>query len=767
MACNSHTLRVRGAAVVAVLSMLLLTGCQDFFASGWGLNVSGQVGDGTAETTSVPVAVNTTGTLMDKTITQVSAGYSHTCALTSLGTVACWGSNTWGELGVPGIPQSLTPVDIVAPAVVAGKALTNIGTGYGTTCVVAFDGTTACWGWQGAAQITGQIAAGTVVEVSVGRAHSCVLTSTGTAACWGSNAQGQLGNGTFIDSSTPVAVTLTGALAGKTLRQITAGDDHTCAVTTDGGAFCWGSNASGELGNNRTVNSPVPVGVNTAGLLAGKRVEQISAGQNFTCAALSDATAACWGTNARGQLGAPGVVDRSTVPVAVDASGPLAGGGVAAVSAGSWHACALTDDGLAACWGYQNMGQLGDGVDLATLPPDSVSKVPVAVVDSLKAPFAMLDAGSFHTAGINRQIPPATYVPIPQKRLLDTRVATPSGPPAPLQPGGRITLDLSNVVPAGTTAVSYNVTATGQTASGYLAVTPGWTTGGTSTLNWTAPQQTIANGYITTVSADRRLDIALTSAGTAHVVFDIIGYFTPEPDAASTVLSPANSRVYQFDNGSPPLAPGASMKVSLGGETPVTPTAASINVTVTGTVGPGVVTVASERAVGTSTVNWSGANQTVANAVITDVADDGTFTVTNNGTTPARLAIDLTGTFAPLAEGASGAYYYPLNPSRTVDSRVAGQPLRAGQTRINSFPVPPDAAALVVNSTVTGTEGTGYLSVTPLNVVVPFTSAVNWFVSPSTVANGAVFASTGHATLVYVGGQYGSHYVFDLGGYFR
>lgn len=768
MACNNQSVRARSAAAVAVLAMLMLTGCEGMFASGWGLNVSGQVGDGTAETTSVPVVVDTSGVLGGRTVTQISAGYSHSCALTSEGVVACWGSNTWGELGVPGVPQSLTPVRIVPPPLLERKVLTNVSAGYGTTCAVAADGTTSCWGWQGETDITGKIAAGTVVQVSVGRAHSCVLTSAGSAACWGTNTDGQLGDGTFISSTTPVAVTMTGVLSGKSLRQITAGDDHTCALATDGTAACWGSNAHGELGNNQTSASAVPVAVNTAGVLAGKTVRQISAGQDFTCAGVSDGSAACWGWNERGQLGNPAAVGMSAVPVTVDTSGPLAGDDVVAVTAGGWHACALHGDGQAACWGYQNMGQLGDGIDVATLPPNSFSAVPVPVVDSLQVPFQFLDAGGFHTSAINRQIAPSTYVPLAPERVLDTRQATPQRPAGPLAPGGRLTVDLSDVLPVGATSVSYNVTATGQTASGYIAVTPAGVTALTSTLNWTRAQQTIANGYITPVSGDRRLDLALTSTGSAHVVLDITGYFTPQDTAESTVLSSAVRRLFRFGDAEPPLNPGESLTVQLDSEDdPVPPSAAAINVTVTGTVGPGVVSVAAQRSVTTSTVNWSGPNQTVANAVITDVAPDGTFTVTNNGPTPARLVIDLTGTFAPVALGAEGARYYPVVPARTMDTRVDGGPLVAGQTRINTFPVPLDATALVVNSTVTGTVGTGYLAVTPLDIVVPFTSSVNWFASPSTVANGGVSATTGHATLVYVGGQNSSQYVFDVGGYFR
>ena len=753
------------------MAALVLTGCEDYFAASWGLNTSGQLGNDSVTDSSIPVGVTTTGALAGKTITGISAGNSHSCALTSAATVACWGSNTYGELGARVGAQSQVPVAMDMTGALAGKALSGVSAGNGWTCVLTTDGMVACRGRMGNGQISGPVAGGVVTQVSVGDSHACAVTTLGTVACWGLNTRGQLGDGTFTNSLAPVVVDTSGVLAGKAVTRVSAGDFHTCVVTQDGTPACWGSGTQGELGNDATSDSPVPVEVDRTGALSGAGVRSISAGHQFTCAATTEGTASCWGSNSRGQLGNPAGGETSATPMPVDSTTALSGQDVTSVTAGHSHACASGAAGGAACWGLADKGQLGDGADLSTIPPGSIEPVPVPVVDSLASSVETLDAGAFHTASTHHRSGPTQFVPITSQRVLDTRLSTVERPAAALDPGQRLTVDLADVVPPGATAIAFNLTATGQRAPGYAVVTPGGQASRSSTLNWTAPQRTIANGYIAKLSTTRQLDISMDSAGASHFVLDINGYFAPPGVAGGALFNAVNSRVYEYGYGDPPLAPGESRVISLAGAGAgtdgVAPSAAAVNITVTGTTGPGVLTVAKERTQATSTVNWSGANQTVANAVITEVTTEGTFTVTNNGTTPARMVIDLTGVFDPAAEGGKGAQFYPLDPARIYDSRISGAPLNGGQIRINTYPIPPDAAAVAVNATATGTLGSGYLTINPLTAVVPLSSSLNWYRSPTTVANGQISATSGNATLAYVGGRYQAHYVLDLGGYFR
>jgi alpha-tubulin suppressor-like RCC1 family protein len=110
------------------------------------------------------------------------------------------------------------------------------------------------------------------------------MIQAGKAYCWGSNGNGQLGNGSTTSASAPLPVYTGGVLAGTTLIQIVAGGSDTCALASTGAAYCWGLNSSGQLGNNSTAQSPVPVAVTTSGALTGKTLTQITAGNARVCA---------------------------------------------------------------------------------------------------------------------------------------------------------------------------------------------------------------------------------------------------------------------------------------------------------------------------------------------------------------------------------------------------------------------------------------------------------------------------------------------------
>lgn len=185
-------------------------------------------------------------------------------------------------------------------------------------------------------------------QFSAGYGHTCAVTVGGAAYCWGHNWKGQLGNGTTTKTKVPVGVRGLGA----GVASISAGRLHSCAVMKSGAAFCWGVNQRGELGNGTTSGATTPVRV--TGL--GSRVASISAADRGTCATTLAGGAYCWGSNGNGTLG-NGTSNHSTVPVPVVGLGS----GVASVSAGTAHNCATTTAGAAWCWGYGYYGQLGNG----------------------------------------------------------------------------------------------------------------------------------------------------------------------------------------------------------------------------------------------------------------------------------------------------------------------------------------------------------------------------------------------------------------------
>jgi alpha-tubulin suppressor-like RCC1 family protein len=148
--------------------------------------------------------------------------------------------------------------------------------------------------------------AGGVQAISAGGAHTCALTTAGRVKCWGRNGAGQLGTGEHSNSNVPVDVV---GLTGD-VEAISAGDEHTCALISGGGVKCWGSNAFGELGDGTNTQSNVPVDV--VGFTSG--VQAVSAGDEHTCALASEGSIKCWGRNDDGELG-DGTNEDSNVPV--------------------------------------------------------------------------------------------------------------------------------------------------------------------------------------------------------------------------------------------------------------------------------------------------------------------------------------------------------------------------------------------------------------------------------------------------------------------
>jgi len=199
------------------------------------------------------------------------------------------------------------------------------------------------------------------VHVAGGGAHTCVLTGAGTVECWGNNRYGELGDGTTIDRVTPTPV----AGLGRRTVALAVGGGHTCALDDAGAVWCWGENDSGQLGDGTLTNRSNPIQV--PGLPGA--MTAIAAGMAHTCAAAASGGVWCWGlVGSEAQLGRSVGLDNS---VAL----PVAGlsFGVKALAAGDLHTCALTSIGLTLCWGWNGVGQLGDGTT-DTRPAPTVVK---------------------------------------------------------------------------------------------------------------------------------------------------------------------------------------------------------------------------------------------------------------------------------------------------------------------------------------------------------------------------------------------------------
>ena len=233
----------------------------------------------------------------------------------------------------------------------------------------------------------------TFATVQAGAYHSCGLTANGAAYCWGNGTYGQRGDGTKASGLAPVAVG-----GGLTLSAISAGAIHTCGLTAGGTAYCWGLDYYGELGagapaSQRCGNAGAECSVTPLAVAGGRAFSSVSAGWALSCALTSSGAAFCWGDNGYGELGNGSTVSTRT-PMAV-------GGGLSFVSigTGNFFACGLTAAGAAYCWGNNSAGQLGIGpVSPNVCSAEPCSAAPVAVSGGLT--FTALSVGYWHACGL-------------------------------------------------------------------------------------------------------------------------------------------------------------------------------------------------------------------------------------------------------------------------------------------------------------------------------------------------------------------------------
>jgi len=358
-------------------------------ALAWGINASGQLGNGTTTNSSSPVAVSTGSIPAGVSITQTSGGYAHSLARGSDGNVYAWGDNGYGQLGNGTTTSSSAPVAVSAGAIPAGVSITQIAAGGYHSLALGSDGHVYAWGVNASGQLgngttinssapvavsAGAIPAGvSITQIAAGDYHSLALGSDGHIYAWGANASGQLGNGTTTNSSAPAAVSAGAIPAGVSITQIAAGGGHSLALGSDGHVYAWGYNGDGELGNGTTTSASAPVSVSAGAVPAGVSITQIAGGSNHSLAVGSDGHAYGWGRNGNGELG-NGTTTDSSAPVAVSAGAIPAGVSLTQIAAGDHHSLVRGNDGHAYAWGENTFGQLGDGTTTSSSAPVVVSQ---------------------------------------------------------------------------------------------------------------------------------------------------------------------------------------------------------------------------------------------------------------------------------------------------------------------------------------------------------------------------------------------------------
>jgi len=337
--------------VATSIAMGPTTSCavlNDHTAECWGHDAYSQVGDGQMNdrlAPSVPVLGVTTAI-------GIAVSDSHGCALLSTGQINCWGLNTSGQLGNGKTLSSPAPVRVsgIENAISVAVSATS-------SCAILNGGSVQCWG----ANESGQLGDGGVatqssvpvsipgitnaVELALGYFATCARVSAGSVYCWGGNQHGALGRGAGPTEyhSTPALVT-----GISTAVSVAISYQHACAALSDGSVRCWGEGESGKLGNNSAADSAVPV--NTLQITTANAV---TAGMHHSCALLKNGSMTCWGNGAYGALGSSaGGTAFTQVPVTGVSS-------ASAIASGEYDTCALLQGGSVQCWGYNLYGRLG------------------------------------------------------------------------------------------------------------------------------------------------------------------------------------------------------------------------------------------------------------------------------------------------------------------------------------------------------------------------------------------------------------------------
>ena len=368
------------SAVVSVTALrrdLVAATVGDQFACGiaplgrgycWGVDSVGQVG-AAADSACIVNAINCV--LAPKrlaapspALAEVDAGSESACGIDLVGSLYCWGSSRFGQVGNGRIGVLFSSPQL---ATVRNERFSTVSVGGSHACALNLTGLAFCWGADDFGQLgdNRQETSSTPIPVvgvsgletdalrysaiSAGSSHTCAIEQgTGRAYCWGNGAAGQLGNGATDTLDTPRAVS-----SSLAFSRIAAGTDHTCAVTTAGALYCWGNNSAGQLSGSGSQLVPA---------LVGTGYRDVTVGEQFTCALTTSGEIRCFGSNSHGQLGRG---EGNPSGTASNVAAIVGGQSWRSVSAGRRSVCAIDTAGDAYCWGSNSYGALGNSLQAA------------------------------------------------------------------------------------------------------------------------------------------------------------------------------------------------------------------------------------------------------------------------------------------------------------------------------------------------------------------------------------------------------------------
>jgi len=356
----------------------------------------------------------------------LSLGNKHTCAILDNGDLKCWGWNYHGQLGDGGSNTNVNAPSSTAIDLGTGRVTSAVSAANNYACAILDNGELKCWGENDNGQLgnggnnqinspsTTSVDLGTgrtAVAVSAGNDHNCAILDNGELKCWGEDRHGELGNGgpawtvsNPTDTNAPSSTSINLGTS-RTAVAVSAASEYTCAILDNGDLKCWGRDNYGQLGDggsNTNTNAPSSTAID---LGTGRTAVSVSTGTYHTCAILDNGELMCWGKGQYGQLGDGGSNSNLNAPssTAIDLG---TGRTAIAVSAGDSHTCAILDNGDLKCWGRDYHGQLGDGgTNTDTNAPSSTAidlgtgRTAVAVDAGYQHTCAILDNGDLKCWG--------------------------------------------------------------------------------------------------------------------------------------------------------------------------------------------------------------------------------------------------------------------------------------------------------------------------------------------------------------------------------
>ena len=354
-----------------------------------------------------------------------SAANTSTCGYVSTsGVTYMWGANGNGQLGNNSLSNSQLPVPINTFGSLGSNSIISLSCGGTHTIALSTTGIVHAWGANSSGQLGnntvtqstipikistfGSLSSNVVTSIACGASYSLAVDTNGAVHSWGYNYYGNLGNNTTTLSKIPVNISAFGSLASNKANIIWAGNTHSIAIDTAGIIHAWGNNNCGQLGNSTLSNSWVPKQISSFGSIVSKTIKSISGGSAFTVALDTTGQVHSWGYNGNRELGDGTAVTQSTIPILISTFGSLVSKTVTSISCGGNFTTALDTTGQVHAWGNNNIGQLGiNSTAIVTIPTlvstfgSLVSASVVSVASGSSHTMALDATGAIHTWGLN------------------------------------------------------------------------------------------------------------------------------------------------------------------------------------------------------------------------------------------------------------------------------------------------------------------------------------------------------------------------------